>query len=240
MGLFDVFKGGGGGLTKHITRVANKRAQQHERWESIQVLAKDGSDEAIRGLLVRFTVRVDPSITDGEEKNAAFHGIVQNGELALEPVRDFLESSDTLAWPLKILREIQTEEQVITILLELLAKMHTEYERDPHKKIDVMATFEEHQDPRIVEAVTRFLEDMNETARFHAVGAIFHQDNAEQARDQLAKAFVVEESVRVRMRILDGFIEQGWKLADVKEEAAKKMPTGYSLGKKGEVRKKKG
>jgi len=26
----------------------------------------------------------------------------------------------------------------------------------------------------------------------------------------------------------------------VKEEAAKKMPTGYSLGKKGEVRKKKG
>jgi hypothetical protein len=237
MGLFDVFKGGGG-LKKHIDRVGNKRAQKHERWESIQVLANDGSEEAIRALLVRFTIRVDPSITDGEEKNAAFHGVVQHGEKAVGPVRDFLASSDTLAWPLKILTEIQSEEEVTTTLLELLATMHTEYERDPQKKIDVVATFEERKDPRVVEAATRFLEDMNETVRFHAAGAIFHQDEAEQAQEALTKAFLAEESVRVRMRILDGFIARGWKLADVKEEAKAKMPAGYSLGKKGEVRKK--
>ena len=237
MGLFDVFKGGGG-LKKHIDRVGNKRAQKHERWESIQVLAADGSEEAIRALLVRFTVRVDPSITDGEEKNAAFHGVVQHGEAALEPVRDFLESSDTLAWPLKILREIQSEEQVTTTLLELLAKMDTEYERDPQKKIDLIASFEEQKDPRIVEAVTRFLEDMNETVRFHAAGAIFHQDDAEAAHEALTNAFLGEESVRVRMRILDGFIDRSWKLSGVREEATKKMPSGYSIGKKGEVRRK--
>ncbi len=238
MGLFDVFKGGGGGLKKHVARVANKRAQKHERWESIQVLANDGSDEAIRALLVRFTIRVDPSITDGEEKNEAFRGIVQHGDAALGPVRDFLDSSETLAWPLKILREIQGEEEVSTVLLELLATMDTEYERDPQKKIDVIATLEERQDPHIVDAVMRFLEDMNETVRFHAVGAIFAQGEADAARDPLTKAFVAEESVRVRMRMLDGFIDRGWTLADVKEDAAKRMPTGYTLGKKGEVRKK--
>ncbi|MGB5702816.1 MAG: HEAT repeat domain-containing protein [Polyangiales bacterium] len=237
MGLFDVFKGGGG-LQKHISRVGNKRAQKHERWESIQVLANDGSEEAIRALLVRFTIRVDPSITDGEEKNAAFHGVVQHGEAALEPVRDFLESSETLAWPLKILKEIQPEEEVTTTLLALLSKMHTEYERDPQKKIDLIASFEEQKDPRIVDAVIRFLEDMNETVRFHAAGAIFNQDDAEQAQEALTIAFLGEESVRVRMRILDGFIDRGWKLTGHKEEASKKMPTGYSLGKKGEVRKK--
>ena len=238
MGLFDVFKGGGGGLSKHVARVANKRAQKHERWESIQVLASDGSDEAIRALLTRFTIRVDPSITDGEEKNAAFHGVVQSGEAALEPVRDFLRTSETLAWPLKILREIQTQEQVTTILIELLSTMDNEYERDPQKKIDLIASFEEHKDPRIVEAVTRFLEDMNETVRFHAAGAILAQDEADAALEAMSKAFLAEESVRVRMRMLDGYIERGWKLADVKEEATKKMPAGYSLGKKGEVRKK--
>lgn len=238
MGLFDVFKGGGGGLKKHVARVANKRAQKHERWESIQVLASDGSDEAIRALLTRFTIRVDPSITDGEEKNVAFQGIVQHGEAALGPVRDFLESSETLAWPLKILKEIQTEEEVTTTLLELLSKMDTEYERDPQKKIDVIASFEERKDPRIVEAVTRFLQDMNETVRFHAVGAILAQDEAEQALEALTKAFVAEESVRIRMRMLDGYIERGWTLGDAKEEASKRMPTGYSLGKKGEVRKR--
>lgn len=238
MGLFDVFKGGGGGLKKHVARVANKRAQKHERWESIQVLAADGSDEALRALLTRFTVRVDPSITDGEEKNEAFHAIAQHGEAALEPVRDFLNSAENLAWPLKLLREIQTEEQVTTILLELLSRMDTEYERDPQKKIDLIASFEEHKDPRIVEAVIRFLEDMNETVRFHAAGAILAQDEADAALDALTKAFLAEESVRVRMRMLDGYVERGWKLAEVKEEATKKMPTGYSLGKKGEVRKK--
>jgi len=238
MGLFDVFKGGGGGLKKHIARVANKRAQQAERWESIQLLAKDGSDEAIRALLVRFTIRVDPSITDGEEKNAAFSGIVQHGEAALGPVRDFLESSDALAWPLKILKEIQSEKDLTTTLLELLDTMHTDYERDPQKKIDLIAAFEERKDPRVVEHVTRFLGDMNETARFHAVGAIYHQDDAEPARDALTKAFLDEESMRTRMRILDGFIDREWKLAEVKDEAKAKMPSGYSLGKKGEVRKK--
>ena len=238
MGLFDVFKGGGGGLKKHVARVANKRAQKHERWESIQVLANDGSEEAIRALLTRFTIRVDPSITDGEEKNEAFRGVVQQGEAALGPVRDFLGSSETLAWPLKILKEIQSEEEVNSILLGLLAKMDTEYERDPQKKIDVIARFEERRDPRIVEAVTRFLDDMNETVRFHAVGAILAQDEAGAARDALTRAFLVEESVRVRMRMLDGYIDRGWTLEDVKDDGSKRIPTGYSLGKKGEVRKK--
>ena len=238
MGLFDVFKGGGGGLKKHVDRVGNKRAQKHERWESIQVLANDGSDEAIRALLTRFTIRVDPSITDGEEKNAAFHGVVQNGEAALEPVREFLSSSETLAWPLKILKELQTEEEVTTTLLDLLSKMDTEYERDPQKKIDLIASFEESRDPRIVEAVIRFLDDMNETVRFHAAGAILAQDEADAAREAMTAAFIAEESVRVRMRMLDGYVERGWTLDDVKEEASKHMPTGYTLGKKGEVRKK--
>jgi len=153
-------------------------------------------------------------------------------------VRDFLDSSETLAWPLKILKELQSEEEVTTILLELLAKMDTEYERDPQKKIDVIASFEERKDPRIVEAVTRFLEDMNETVRFYAAGAILAQDEADAALEPMTKAILAEESVRVRMRMLDGYIERGWKLGDAKDEASKRMPTGYTLGKKGEVRKK--
>ena len=237
MGLFDVFKGGSG-LKKHIDRVGNKRAQQHERWESIQALAKDGSEEAIRALLVRFTIRVDPSITDGEEKNAAFQGVIQHGDAAIGPVKDFLVSSDTLAWPLKILKELQSEEEVTTTLLELLSTMDTEYERDPQKKIDLIASFEESKDPRIVGAVVRFLEDMNETVRFHSAGAILHQDEAEQAREALTRAFLAEESVRVRMRILDGYIDRGWDLAGVGDQATRKLPSGYSLGKKGEIRKK--
>ncbi len=116
--------------------------------------------------------------------------------------------------------------------------MDIEYERDPQKKIDVIASLEERKDPRIVEAVTPFLGDMNETTRFHAVCAIFAQDEAQQAIEALTKALLAEESVRVRMMILDGFVERGWSITESKDEVTKKLPNGYSLGKKGEVRKR--
>lgn len=238
MGLLDIFKGGNGGLKKHLARVANKRAQQHDRWESIQVLANDGSEEAIRALLTRFNIRVDPSITDREERNAAFEGVVRWGERSLGPVQDFLRSSDTLAWPLKMLKELQSDEEVTSVLLSLLHDMDTEYERDPQKKIDVLASLEERGDERIVSAAERFLSDANETARFHSVGAIFAQENAEAGRAALAEAFLEEESMRVRMRILDGYIDQEWTFDDP-AKISDRLPTGYSLGKRGDPRKKR-
>jgi len=42
----------------------------------------------------------------------------------------------------------------------------------------------------------------------------------------------------VRIRMLDGYVEHGWALGAAKDEASKKLPIGYTLGKKGEVRKK--
>ena len=238
MGLFDVFKGGGSGIDKHIARVANKRAQQHERWESIQTLAADGSDEAIRGLLTRFGMKVDPSITDREEKNEAFRCIVSLGEAAVQPVQDLLQSTDTLAWPLKMLKELRSDEQVTDALLGLLSKMDTEYERDPQKKIDVLASLEERADVRIVAAVMPFLDDMNETVRFHSVGAIFAQENAADAQEALVTAFIGEESVRVRMQVLDGYISRKWLFTDRTDEVSKRIPNSYALGKKGDARKK--
>jgi hypothetical protein len=79
---------------------------------------------------------------------------------------------------------------------------------------------------------------MNETVRFYSVGAILAQDDPDAALGPLTQAFLAEESVRVRIRMLDGYVERGWTLGDVKDGASKKMPTGYTLGKKGEVRKK--
>lgn len=231
-------KSGGGALKKHATRVANKRAQTHDRYESIQFLSNEGSSDSIRALITRFSLRVDPSITDQQEKEAAYQGIIGAGEAALEPVREFLISSDTLAWPLKMLKALVSEEEVCDALLELLSKMDTEYERDPQKKIDILASLEERQDPRIVAAALPFVDDANETARFHAAATIFSQSDATSATEALVKAFIDEESVRVRVRILDGFIARGWSFGESASQVSEKLPPGYALNKKGEPRKK--
>lgn len=241
MGLLDLFskKSGGGALRKHASRVANKRAQAPDRWDSIRALGQMQSADAVEALLARFTFSVDPSITDQEEKEAAFEMVVGAGEAAVEPVRRFMMEVDSIAWPLKCLDRVLPPEEVTGALLELLTGMDTEYERDPQKKVQTLAALEERRDPRIVEGARRFLDDMNETVRFHAVGALLAQggDEEEAVRSALIDTFVGEESTRVRARILDGFVEHGWSVEGRVDEVREKLPAGYALTAKGEVKK---
>jgi HEAT repeat protein len=243
MGLLDLFskKGGGGALQKHAARVANKRAQAVDRWEAIQALRAAGTPEAVEALLVRFSFRVDPSITDQEEKDAVCEAVVAAGDAAVEPLRRFLRDTESVAWALKCLDEVLPTEGVTEDLLAILADMDTEYERDPQKKIQVLAALEERRNPRVLEAVRPFLDDMNETARFHAVAALLAQEGAEEAvQEALLETYLRDDSARVRARILEGFVARGWKLDKGKslDAAREKLPRGYVITSKGEVRKK--
>ncbi|MFW6067095.1 MAG: hypothetical protein ACOC97_02065 [Myxococcota bacterium] len=241
MGLLDLFSkdSGAKALKKHAARVANKRAQAQDRWESIRALGEMKTPEAVEALMVRFTYTVDPSITDQEEKDAAYEGVLAAGEAAVEPLRSFLASSDSIAWPLKALDRIVTPDRVVGELLALLSRMDTEYERDPQKKIQVLSALEERPDPRAAAAVRPFLEDMNETARFHAVGAMLAQSEhaPDEVRGALLEACTREDSTRVRARILDGFVERGWRLGDRAEDVRAKLPQGYAVTARGEIKR---
>jgi HEAT repeat protein len=250
MGLFDFLKGGKGersgskgeptssALRKHAARVANKRAQAPDRWDSIQALAQMGTPEAIEALLARFSFQTDPSITDQEEKDAAFEAVVETGATAVEPVKHFLRTAETIAWPLRMLDRLLEPEEVLTELLGSLAVMHLEYERDPERKLSLLSTLEERRDPRVIEAAARFLEDVNETARFYAAGAIYAQENADAVRPLLLAALAKEDSVRTRARILEGFAARGWDVGEHREKLSKQLPPGFSLDAKGIVQKK--
>jgi uncharacterized protein with PIN domain len=224
-------------LKKHAERATNRRAQAIDRWEGIQGLLKMSSQEAVEALLPRFTFYVDPSITDQDEKDAAFEGIVALGQEAVAPVTAFLRRADSISWPVKILERIVSPEAVISTLLELLAEMDTEYERDPQRKIQTLISLEERTDPRIAEAVVRFLEDANETVRFQAVGALLAQSESIQHRAALLRCFCAEESVRVRNRILDGFAARTWDVGEAAADMKARLPAGYSLDRQGIPRK---
>ncbi len=227
MGLFDIF--GGNKFDKHAKRAANKKAQAPDRWQSLQYLSDLKTPEAVEALLQRFAFRIDPSITDQSEKDLAMKGILAAGPEAIEPVRAFLRQSDAIAWPVRMLQQLVDSEQLVGDLLELLESMGTEYERDPQKKIDLIMQLEDHLDPRIRPALERFLQDANENVRFHAVSTILRQEDAAQARERLLDTLLVEEGVRVRVKILDGFLDHGWDLGDRAAEVQPQLPDGYVL-----------
>jgi hypothetical protein len=236
VGLFDLFskKGAQSPVQKLAPKVADKRGMAPDRWDAIQALIKFDNEEAIDALLVRFTFYVDPTITDQEEKDAVFNAIVAKGGLALEPLKRFIAKAESLSWPLKMLDRIVSPDEVLSILLELLASMDTEYERDPQRKLQILAELETRRGAQVVERVKPFLEDVHETARFHAVGAVLAQDNAEEAREAMLTALAREESVRIRARALDGFGQRGWSV----DPARVALPDAFGLDANGVPRRR--
>lgn len=237
LGIFGK-KSEGGPLRKHAERVANKRAQAYDRWESIQALAQLRTREAVEALLPRFTFYVEPSITDQEEKDAAFAGIVDAGEAGVEPVVAFLKRVDSISWPIKMLDKIVAPEAVVGHLLDLLNGMDIEYARDTETKIQILTSLSERKDSRVPDAVARFLADTNESARFAAVAAIIGQEAVAAHRTALVNALVVEDSVRVRNRIFEALANFGLSVEPDQERVKARLTSNYTLDAKLVPRKK--
>jgi MoxR-like ATPase len=213
VGLFDFLnkKGAQTPVQKLAVKAADKRGMAPDRWEALQALSKIDSEEAVEALLNRFTFYVDPSITDQEEKDSVFASVVSKGQLAVAPLKRFLRKSESLSWPLKMLDRVLPGEQVLGLLVDILKDMDTEYERDPTRKLQVLAELEARRGEGVAEAVLPFLRDVNETARFHAVGALVAQES------------------------LEGCAQRGWAVDAAK---AGKLPDGFAVDASGQARRR--
>jgi hypothetical protein len=240
MGVFDFLKGKSKtsaserpkGSDKNVVRFAeaiSKRAQNYDRQEALDALAKLATADAASALLKRFTFVIEPSITDQEERETAFRGIIAAGEEALGPIREYCARAESVQWPIRMLRELLDDERYVTEVLSLLSRWDTEYDRNPDPKIQLLAALESVKDPRIAPAIVRFLEDVHEPTRFQTVTSLFAQDAASYA-DALAKALVAEEAMRTQIRIAEGLAARQWVVGEAERSALdEKLPRGFSL-----------
>jgi hypothetical protein len=218
---------------KDIPRLArlagDKMAQNYDRQEAIDELAKAGTAEAAEALLRRFSFSMEPSITDQEEKEAAAEGIVAAGEAAIEPIRKYCARAESLTWPLKVLRRIVGEEQMADELLALLEEFDVEYMRNPEPKIQLISVLEEYPSDDARVGVEPFLVDVNESVRFHATTTCFSM-NDDRSVPALVGALAEEESLRVKNRIASGLVEKGWTVpAELASRCREALPPGFVL-----------
>ncbi len=243
MGFFDRFKKKTEGEQKASAaakwaEAINKKAQTYDRQEAINELCKIKSADAAAALLKRFTFVIDPSITDQEEKEVAYEGVIACGQEAIEPIRAFATKAESLTWPMKMLKELVPEEQLIEELFGWLAKWDTDYSKFIDPKLQILQALEDHEHPQIREKVEPFLEDVNETARFHAASATLAQKDA-AAVPALVKVLLDEESMRIKNKILDGFVANGWAIPeDERDEVRKVLPYQFGIDGEGKVTKR--
>lgn len=223
-----------------LAKVAgDKRAQNYDRIEAIQALADMKSPEAAAALLKRFTFSIDPSITDQDEKDLAFAGVVAAGKEVVPALLDFCMKADALTLPLKVLRELLPDEEYQDELIELLERFDTEYARNVEPKVQLIHALEDTVSDDVRVAVERFLEDVNETVRFHAVKTIFAQHNQESL-EPLLKMLEAEESVRIKNKVAEGMLQQGWTVpSELRDRlrSALRDSSGFTVDADGKVAK---
>ncbi len=217
MGLADLFSKEARSrrnLQKTISRANEKYSQSADRWRALEQLRDDGSAEAISGLLRRFGFNYDKTIEDEQEKEWVYQTMCELGSKVLPELRAYMQQSDSLGWPLKILEKVAKGDSFHETLRLLCKWNDNSYTRDPSKKIQLVHFMGEHRDPAISALIVPYLEDVDEGVRFKAVEAVFYQGQSEVVLAPLCKALenTNEESRRIKVAILEGLAAAAWPL----------------------------
>ena len=240
MGILD-FIGIGGGEEGKLRRLQKKAMEKfgppENRQGAIEELGELRTEPAIVALLMRYTIRVDPGITDDEEKARVLALIVQAGATALPPVKRFILGRDEISWPLRALADLLPEAEVVKFLVEVTRKAAAEYSRVPEKKVLLLHALLNHRAPEITPAVLPFLEDMEDQVQIAAAEVIVRQQDP-GGREPLLEHFLKAHetsNARVREALAGLLADSPWDVKGYTPKVEAALPPAYKLDSKGKV-----
>ncbi|HEY6475703.1 MAG TPA: HEAT repeat domain-containing protein [Polyangia bacterium] len=246
MGILDLFSKEKS-RARNAGRVINKYTQSPDRLKAMQTLLGDGSPEALFAVMRRFGMLYDKTIDDEQEKEYLFDSLVEKGGVVLQPLKKYLLAAESISWPLRVLdKVVATKDEVVDVLAEVMKRHEPGYERDPTKKMQLLTHLAGIKSPRVPALVAPYLADMDMGVRYAAAEALLKQGDEEAAREPLLGIFVsaAEESLRLRIRIAEGFAELGWGLGDKRAEVEKRLPEAFTIEARGKeparIKKKAG
>ena len=232
MGLFGKLFGGGGRDDKKIARntavIKNPKAIKEDRNGAIDYFKDLGdASAAVPALLQRFEYSLEHGINDTREKESCMEGILGYGPDALPHVREHLLVTNRIAWPIKVLKALGEESQVIDILKSALDFGDISFDQAKvDKNYDILCYMVEYKLPGFTEKLAHFLNDHDERVRFATTEVMIEQDDA--AVPSFLERFIGDESpdnTRIRKSVVEAFLKHGWQLKD-----PGKFPTGQVVG----------
>jgi HEAT repeat protein len=198
-------------LQRAMDRAANKHAQSPDRFAAMEKLRQDGSEDALHALCRRFGFNYDKTIEDEQEKQWVYETLCAAGGAALEPLRRYMRSAASVAYPLRVLEKIATTEQALALIDELLANEQPGYTRDPSRRIQIidwLADYAAAPPAEVNRRVQPYLADYDENVRYAAIQAVAVRPTP-SIEEPLCAALVREgeESKRIRLRIAEVLCE---------------------------------
>lgn len=243
MGLLDMM-GIGGGPEGKVRRLQKKLMEKfgppENRQAAIEELGALRTEAAVEALLMRFTFRIDPGITDDEEKARVLALIAQSGDAALGPVKRFILGRDEISWPLRALSDLLPEAQVVSFLVEVAKKVGGEYSRVPEKKVLLLHALSQHRSSEITPAVLPFLEDMEDEVQIATAEVVARQED-EAGREPLIQHFLKaheHSNARVREALAGVLADSRWDVKGYTPKVEAALPPAYKLDSRGHVQRR--
>ncbi|HKC59427.1 MAG TPA: HEAT repeat domain-containing protein [Myxococcales bacterium] len=248
MGLLDLLGIGGTKEereTRSVRKLQKKAVEKYgpkeNRQGAIEELGEMRTPRAVEALLMRYTVRVEPGITDDEEKQRVLALVQQAGSgIAVPVLKSFILRRDEVSWPLKALSDLLPEAEVVAFLVEALRKAAGEYSRVPEKKVLLLHALAQHQSRDAVPAALPFLDDMDDEVQIAAAQAMAVQKD-ERAREPLIQHFLrahQASNARVREALASLLADTHFDVKGYTPKMEASLPASYKLDSKGRVVRK--
>lgn len=249
MGMFDFLfnkeKAQANQIDKLRKKLTNIWVQSPDRNYAAEQLRDIGTEEALRALLERFKINVKNSTYDNEEKLYVYDMLVAKGPAVIELIKDYIRKDEASAnWPMRVLDDLLTSEQMATFITELLEAQTIDYQRDPEKKEQLILRAGNYPDyEALARQVARFTVDDNENIRFLATSQTLERD-ADWALEALRENIKLEDSGRILNQVCDRFIALDTQaVLDLEDEGLvsrikARLPSIYFLTEDGHLRRK--
>jgi len=236
MGLFG-FGNSEGKVERLKKKATNKFGQAIERQMALKSLRQIGTPEALSALLARFTVNVDVTITDQDEKREVYDWLVEAGERSVEPIERFVATHDGVYWPLKALKEIAGLERAVKALLIALDRAETVEGRVNELKVQLVSNLRDFPHPLVLERLKLLANDRHDEVRLMALDGLMTYGEAEALPVVAQRMLDPEESPRIRSVLFEQLVDHGWSFAEWKDRLVESavMPSHYRLDDKGRI-----
>jgi len=211
-------------IARNASTIKNAKAIKEDRWGAIEYFAfTDDPAVAVPALLQRFEFSLENGITDTREKELAMEGIVKHGEAAIGLLRDHIQSTSRIAWPIKALKAITNEQTVTDVLESCLNFQSNAFDQGQvDKNYDILCYLREFKLPETAKRIAHFLTDPDERVRFAAAELLVEQNDPALAES--LEPFLSDETSenrRIRSCVVEAFLKNRWRLAD-----ASRFPEG--------------
>jgi len=220
VGIFSIFKGSKARDDKKIAKglavIKNAKAIKEDRSAWIEYFKDQDAEVAVPALLQRFEYSLEHGINDTREKESCMKGIVAFGDAALPFVTEHLLTTNRIAWPIKILKALGKEDQVIEILLSALDFGDISFDQNKvDKNYDILCYLVEYKIAGRAHKLAHFINDPDERVRYACVELLIEQDEPEIPG--LVEKFIGDgspENTRIRQVVIEAFLKHAWVVKD--------------------------